>query len=96
MAEKSQKSEPELSLEDAWRARIEQTRSTMVAIPQDPDGRARVVDEILMRARDFQRRHEEHAVSHFRSLDEQPTLWTVCENCHETMTILFEYPKTLH
>jgi hypothetical protein len=83
------------SLEDASRARIERTRSTMVAIPQDPEGRSRVKDEILMRARKFLRRHEGHSVSYFRSLDEHQTLSTVCESCQETMTIVFEYAKKL-
>jgi hypothetical protein len=81
------------SLEDAWRARIERTRSTMVAIPQDPEGRAKVKDEILVRAREFLRRHEGHVVSHFRSFVEHQSLSTFCESCQETMTIVFEYPK---
>jgi hypothetical protein len=81
------------SLEDGWRERIERTRSAMIAIPNDPEGRAGVRGEILRRVLEFVGRHKGHAVSHCRQTEDHEALCAVCETCRETMTVVFEYEE---
>ena len=65
----------------------------MVPIPQDPEGRAKVKAEILMRVIEFIGTHKGHAVSHRRQSEELESLHAVCETCHETLTVTFEYEE---
>jgi hypothetical protein len=65
----------------------------MVPIPQDPEGRARARAEILMRVIEFIRNHNGHAVSHRRQSEEYESFHAVCETCHETLTVIFEYEE---
>ena len=80
-----------VSLENIWSGRIERTRSSMVPIPQDPVGRARVRAEILMRLTEFVTSHKGHALSHSRHTGDRDSLRASCETCQETMTVIFEY-----
>ena len=76
------------------RAPSQGTRSPMVPIPQDPEGRARARAEILMRVIEFIRNHNGHAVSHRRQSEEYyESFHAVCETCHETLTVMFEYEE---
>ena len=73
------------------RACSRRTLHPMVPIPKDPAGRARVKAEILMRVIEFIGTHKGHAVSHCRQSEEHGSLHAVCETCHETLTVIFEY-----
>ena len=75
------------------RAGSQRTSPPMVPIPQDPEGRARVRAAILMRVMEFIGTHKGHAVSHHRQSEEHESLYAVCETCHETLTLMFEYEE---
>jgi hypothetical protein len=84
------------SLRDEWTARIQRTRSTMVRIPQDSEGWARVRADILARVTEFLGKHKGHEMTHWRPTDENEALQAVCHTCQETMTVLFEYERKAH
>jgi hypothetical protein len=75
------------------RAPSHATRSPMVLIPQDPETRAQARAEILMRVTEFITTHKGHAVSHCRQSGEYESLHVVCETCHETLMVIFEYEE---